>query len=274
MKIRLLRAAIVALATLVLGYLALCLGVYLMQGKLIFPAPTGAQTPRTVGGQLLRIPQDGGEVVALHYPAPIGAPTVVHFHGNGEQLADDTHWLERLHDLGLGVLAVEYPGYGMSPGKPSEKGNYSAAETALGYLREKLGVPVEQTVLEGQSLGSGAATEMARRGLGARLVLLSPFTSIVDMAGRAFPFLPAGLLVRHRFDNASKIGWIRMPTLIVHGTADEVVPVEMGKRLAELSPNAELHLIEGAPHDLQSAGSEKLARCVAAFARGERCQLP
>jgi len=103
-------------------------------------------------------------------------------------------------------------------------------------------------VLLGQSLGTGVATEMARRGSGARLILISPFTSVPEMARFRIPFFPASL-VRHRFDNKAKAAGITLPVLIIHGTEDEVVPFAMGERLVSLFPHAQLAPIRGGQHN-------------------------
>jgi uncharacterized protein len=157
---------------------------------------------------------------------------------------------QRFQEAGLGFYAVEYPGYGLAAGQePSEKGIYAAAEAALAHLHGTLGVPRERTVLQGQSLGSGVAVEMAKRGHGARLVLISPYTSITEMGARIFPLLPASLLVRDPFDSAAKAPGIELPVLIVHGTRDEVIPVDMGQRLGTLFPNATVSLLEDRSHN-------------------------
>ena len=93
-------------------------------------------------------------------------------------------------------------------------------------------------MLQGQSLGSGLAAEMARRGLGGRLILISPFTSMASLGQRFFPWLPVAPLVRHRFDTLSKAPGIGVPVLIVHGTEDELVPFSMGEELARVFPRA------------------------------------
>jgi pimeloyl-ACP methyl ester carboxylesterase len=147
---------------------------------------------------------------------------------------------------------------------------YQAAEVALAELRAS-GVGPEATVLSSRSVGGGVAVEMAKRGHGARLVLLAPFTSVVDMANLAFPFLPTRLLVRDRFDNAAKAPGIRVPVLILHGDQDEIIPVEMGQRLGKLFPHATLETIPGAHHnDLLERTWPALVDRVAAFARVSR----
>ncbi|QRN93074.1 alpha/beta hydrolase [Archangium violaceum] len=239
------------LVTLVIGYVGLCVLVFLNQRHILFPAPPGAREPELPGASLLRISgPEGSTAYAFHVPAPEGAPTVVHFHGNGEQLAD-VEWLaQHYQEAGLGFYAVEFPGYGLATEQgPSEEGSYAAAETALEYLHRELGVPRERTVLQGQSLGSGVAVEMAKRGHGVRLVLITPYTSIVDMGAKVFPWLPVRLLARDRFDSASKAPELKLPVLIVHGTRDEIIPTDMGRRMGTLFPNATVRLIEGRRHN-------------------------
>jgi pimeloyl-ACP methyl ester carboxylesterase len=212
---------IIALATLVAGYLAVCLLLFTQQRRILFPAPHRAGPPAT---------------------AP-GSPTVVYFHGNAE-CASDMGWLAQwFHERGFGFIAVEYPGYGEMPGEPSEDGVFAAAEAALKPL------PHDSVILVGQSLGSGPAVEMAARGYGTRLVLLTPFTSIGDAAQLHFPWLPAKWLVRDQFDSASKASRVKIPVLVVHGDQDEVVPYVLGQRLAPMFPSSELMTVPGGHHN-------------------------
>jgi pimeloyl-ACP methyl ester carboxylesterase len=234
----------IALGALALGYAAICALVFAGQRRLLYPAPPGAREPRLHGAQLMRM----GEVVALYVPPRESARTVVLFHGNGEDLADAPWLMAPLAAAGLGVLAVEYPGYGlMRAHPPSEAALASAAEAAVQWLLRS--TPREQIALLGVSLGSGVATQLAARGLGARLMLVTPYTSIADVAGRHFPWLPARLLVRDRFDNLQLAPSITIPALVVHGTADEVIPFALGERLSKALPNAHFVEREGAHHN-------------------------
>ena len=266
------RKLVIALASVAGFLVAAAALLWALQGQLIFPVPAGAQLPERREA-LLRLASPQGEVVALHLPAAPGSPTLVLFHGNGEELADIESWAAALNRRGLGALAVEYPGYGLarSSGPPGEEACYRAAEVALAHLRETLGVPVAQTVLVGHSLGSAVAAEMALRGRGARLVLLSPITSIADEARMLVPVVPVGLLVRHRFDTFAKAPRIGVPTLIVHGDHDEVAPVEGGRRLSRALPDARLIEVPGGEHMIIPPRLEELAGCVDRFARGGEC---
>ena len=268
------RKVLIAIASVLVFWVGLTIVAFFAQGLLIFPVPASAQTPMARLGTLLRLPSEQGEIVALHFPAEEGEPTVVLFHGNGEELADVEDWAWMLSRHGLGALAVEYPGYGLAKaaGRPSEQGCYHAAEVALAHLREKLGVPAERTVLCGHSLGSAVAAEMALRRRGARLVLLSPITSIDDEARTMFPFLPVGLLLRHHFATLEKAARIEVPTLLVHGAQDEVAPVWMGEKLSRALPHARLIVVAGGTHDLIWPRLVPLAACVNEFAHGRECE--
>lgn len=253
-----------ALGLVAACYAGLSLLAFRAQERLIFPAPPPRALPAIPGAQIWWLEAPSGPAPALYLEGPPGAPVLVHFHGNAEQLADLGPLLQRLRAQELGALAVEYPGYGAAAGAPSEEAIVQVAELALQRLRSR-GVAPAQIVLQGQSLGTGVAAEMARRGHGGKLSLLSPYTSMVDMARRVAPFLPVSALLLHRFDTAAKAPGIGIPVLILHGTRDEVVPAEMGVRLAKLFPHARLELLEGASH----AGlfAERGDGIIAAFAR-------
>ncbi|HEY3452855.1 MAG TPA: alpha/beta fold hydrolase [Myxococcales bacterium] len=268
------RKVLIVLGSVALGWILAMVVVSTQQVRIIFPAPPGnGHAPGR--GKVLRLPSPAGEIAAVHFEGPPGSRTAIFFHGNGEEMVDGEDWAVELQRAGLGVLLVEYPGYGLtkSLGPPSEEKCYLAAETALTYLRETLGVPVERTILSGHSLGSAVAAEMALRGRGARLVLLSPLSSTADVGKDWLWYLPVDLLVRHRFETLKKAPRIHVPTLVVHGKRDQVAPVWMGERIAKALPNVQLVVLESANHDLIWPRLNPLAVCVAAFADGKACEL-
>jgi pimeloyl-ACP methyl ester carboxylesterase len=255
------------LGALVAAYAGVSLLAFVFQERLIFPAPPPRPLPTLAAAEVWWLAAREGTAPALYLEGPPGAPVIVHFHGNAEQLADLGDLFRRLREQGLGVLGVEYPGYGAAAGSPSERAMDEVAELALQRLRAR-GVAPARIVLQGQSLGTGVAAEMALRGHGGKLSLLSPYTSMVDMARRVAPWLPVSALLVHRFDTAAKAPKLDIPVLIVHGTRDEVVPVAMGARLAQLFPRARLQLVEGASHaGLFAARAEDMAALIAGFAR-------
>jgi fermentation-respiration switch protein FrsA (DUF1100 family) len=110
---------------------------------------------------------------------------------------------------------------------------------------------------------------MARRGRGRALVLVTPFTSIPDAAAFHAPFLPTRLIISEQFDTLSRAGAINVPTLVVHGTLDEVVPFFMGERVAAAIAGARFVRIEGGRHNDLFDRDPHLLRTIAAFSRGE-----
>ena len=107
----------------------------------------------------------------------------------------------------------------------------------------------DRIVLWGQSLGTGIAAEMARRGRGSRLVLVAPFASTVAMARRVVPFLPASLVMADRFDTLAKAPDISAPTLVVHGDIDDVIPFEQGELVSRTLPHGTLLKVPEGRHD-------------------------
>jgi len=240
----------VVAGALVVVYVALVEAVALGHRRLLYPRPVGGEPRCTPPGEYLVFEgPHGRRIHTVHYPAPLGEPTVVFFHGNGDALVGKEPLLEAMAREGVGVYGVEYPGYGAASAyRPSEAAIYEDAEAALQRLATELGVPREHTVLMGHSLGTGVAVEMARRGFGARMILVAPFTSIPDVGARLVPAVPVRWILRDRFDSLSKAPGIKLPTLVVHGTADDVVPIELGRRLAAALPGARLLVMEGAGH--------------------------
>jgi fermentation-respiration switch protein FrsA (DUF1100 family) len=234
----------------------------------LFPASEVALAEAPPGFEALSLAaRDGVRVHALALPAPPGARTLVYFHNNRETIAARA-WLAReLRARGLGVVLVEYRGYGASRGaEPTEEGLYLDAEAALDHLASR-GIAPDRVVLWGTSLGSGVAAEMARRGRGARLVLEAPYTSIPGLIADVAPFVPADLLVLDRFDTLSKSAEIRVPTLVMHGDADEIVPFWMGQRVAREIRGARLVRVRGAHHgDVFARDGARLLDDVVAFA--------
>ncbi|QDH33360.1 alpha/beta fold hydrolase [Porphyrobacter sp. YT40] len=232
---------------LLVAYLAVLAVLFFAQRSLIYPAPQERHAPAPGFAEVTLQTADGLALQA-HWRAPdAGRPAIVFFHGNGGSLAGARFETQAYAEQGYGVLLVEYRGYGGNPGAPSEAGFYQDGRAAMAFLGAQ-GLAAEQTVIVGHSLGTGTATQMAREFAPAALVLLAPLTSLPDAAGEAMPLVPAGLLVRDRFENIAKVPRLRMPILILHGTADTVVPFALGERLAKAAPTATFRAVEGAEH--------------------------
>lgn len=222
------------------GYLALCGVARALYPRALFPAPQVYGTPEIGDPNASLVTM--GTTIGLYWPAPSEtARTIVMFHGNGETIFHGVQMGTELHRRGLGVLLVEYRGYGTLHGdRPSEAMLYEDGESAITWLAKEKGITDDRLTVFGWSLGSSVAAEMAYRGHGSRLVLVSPFTSIVAMGKRFAPILPVSLIMSHRLDTISKAPKIEQPALVIHGDADELIPVQMGRDVAAKLPNSTL----------------------------------
>jgi fermentation-respiration switch protein FrsA (DUF1100 family) len=171
---------------------------------------------------------------------------ILYFHGNAESAMQNLPLAEELARHGIDTFLAEYRGYSGLSGRPTEAGLYQDGEAALrafGDVPDSPGI-----VFVGRSLGSGVAVEIASRRPPRLLILISPYTSLVDM-GRSLVGPLAPVLVPDRFDNLSKIAALTCPIVILHGTRDEVVPFEMGRRLAAAGRNVRFVPLEGRGHN-------------------------
>lgn len=220
---------------LALGYGAWCATFYFLQDRMIYPIAglPGSRAPVPPGVVVLSRSIPGGEVSAWFYPPPNPpAPAVIFFHGNGETIAKQGETAAGYARLGVGLLLVEYRGYGGSAGRPSQR---SIVEDAVWFYDQLCGRPEvdrEQIVLHGRSLGGGFAVQLAAQRPAAGLVLESTFTSIAQLARRFG--VPAGLL-RTPLRTEEALPTLDLPVLIIHGSRDAIVPVSHGRALRDLA---------------------------------------
>ncbi len=237
-----------------IGYLALCLVVYLTQAKLIyFPGPAPRTTPGEFGLEFRELEFLSTDGVRLHgwfLPVKDAHGAVLVSHGNAGSIEGRIELARAFLELGWAVLLYDYRGYGKSAGQPDEEGTYKDAEAAHEHLTSVEGFASERVVLYGESLGAGVALELARRRPCAAVICESAFTSLPDVGAKAYPFLPVRLLARFRYDNVAKVAELGVPLLLIHSPADEIVPIEHGRRLLEAARAPKrLLLTEGGHND-------------------------
>lgn len=197
---------------------------------------------------------DGMELHGWWIPAGGGGaarPTILWMHGNAGNISHRLHNARLLHDrLDVNIFLFDYREYGLSQGEVSEEGTYTDADGALAYLMSRPDLDSSRLVYFGRSVGAAVAVELARRRAPAALILESPMTSIRAMARAIFPWLPVGSLLSTKYDSLAKIGALRVPLLVLHGTADEIVPFAQGQELFEAANEPKrFYAIEGARHN-------------------------
>jgi fermentation-respiration switch protein FrsA (DUF1100 family) len=212
-------------------YAVVALSAFFFQRRLTyFPdpertAPASFNLPRV---EERIIETDGERLVSWFAPASPGRPTVLYFHGNAGNLASRSERVRRFLARGWGVLFMSYRGYSGSSGSPSERANVADAKRAYEMLRRE-GVPPEDIIVYGESLGSGVAVQVAAEKGIAGLVLDAPYTSIVDVAAVSYPYLPVRPFILDRYETMRYLPKVTAPLLVMHGEEDGVIPVAMGK---------------------------------------------
>lgn len=254
--------SLVALTEILLGglgvYALLALLAWRFQERIAFPAPRAPlPDPPPQGLQdaerVTLTMRDGTRLSGWYVPPfPRPAPSfsaLLWFYGNGENIAAIWPVLREFRPPRTALLVVDYPGYGASDGRTTEPALYEAADLAYAALASRAGVDPARVQVYGRSMGTVAATYVAATRPVAGLILESPFTNARDMARRHYAPFPR-FLIRLRLDNLRTITRVRCPVLVLHGTGDRLVPLEMGQRVAEAAPGpVELVLIEGAGHN-------------------------
>lgn len=222
----------------VAAYLLLGVAGYFAQRKLMYFPDRARVAPASVGlanveERVLKTP-DGAQVIAWYGKAQPGQPTLLYFHGNGGSLSIRAERIRRFMAEGWGVYMMTYRGYGGSTGSPTEVHNVADARLAYGALVHE-GVAPKSIIAYGESLGTNIAVRIAaEREVGA-VILDAPYTSIVDVAAGAYPFVPVRFILTDRYETARYIASVKVPLLILHGARDGVVPVAMGKELHRLA---------------------------------------
>ena len=254
------------LLVLYLGWLLLLL---VGQRQLIY-LRDGLQTiPGVVGGipglRTYRIAVPGGEVDAWFIPpsGPTPAPALIFTHGNAELIDYSVGDFAEFARKGLGVIMVEYPGYGRSTGRPSFETIEAVVLGAYDTLVAQPEVDRERVVAYGRSLGGGAAAALSQKRPLAALVFQSAFTSLRPYARR---YLAPGFLIRDRFEVEEAVRAFRGPVLLVHGRSDQVVPYSHSEALVEAAADGTLVTHECGHNDCPPDWGAHVERVIAFLA--------
>lgn len=258
------------LAPLFIFYCTLLLALYVFQRDLVFHPMADTKLPAEYGLEdfenLIITADDKTKVQLWYKKAKEHHPTVVYFPGNAQSIGNRSNRFAEIAKTGFGVLAVSYRGYGQSEGFPSEDGLYSDARAAMSYATTQLNIPSRQMILYGESLGTAVATYAATEYAIGGLILDSPPLSILARGEELYPYVPVSWLLKDVFPTVERIKDIDAPLLILHGSADSVVPVEHGKKLyAEAVKPKRIIIFKGEEHVATPA--PRVAKEVVAFAK-------
>lgn len=240
-------------AALLCVYITIVLLTYFFQARLVFfPTRSIDATPLQVNLKYEDVwlqTEDGKRVHGWYVAKENARWTVLMFHGNGGNISHRLPTLSLLHAIGVNTLLIDYRGYGLSEGRPSEQATYLDAMAAWQYLvRERS--RADAIIIFGRSLGGAVAMWLADKVKPRGLILESTFTSLTEMAEYHYPFLPVRYIVRMHYDSMSIAGNIQGPTFVLHSRSDEIVPFELGVKLYDaLSGSKSFLEIQGSHND-------------------------
>ena len=268
-------------------YLVILVMLALLQRYLIYhPFPAKeitAEQARVPDGRVTTVTvatDDGLELHGWHFAAD-GAPAagvprpadnlpgrgllILYFSGNAGNRTIRADDCLDFTALGAEVLLVDYRGYGENPGSPSEEGLAADARAVWRYATEDRGIPAERIVLFGESLGGGVATRLCAEACQsgerpAGLILTATFSSLVDTASWHYPYLPVRLVMIDRYPSVDRAQHVTCPVLQLHGTADDIVPFELGRKLFDAWPEASVSNVAKRFVELPHAGHNDIPR--------------
>ncbi|CAL1146446.1 unnamed protein product [Cladocopium goreaui] len=163
---------------------------------------------------------------------------VLFLHSNGEDIGMCHTFASRLRDLlEVHVLLVEFPGYGLCSGKPSEDSLQSAADACFRYVREVLQVAPADIIVMGRSMGAAVALSLAEKFYFGGLVLIAPFLSLRDALGQYTGAKMSEMMLDEVFCNKERIKGVKVPTLVIHGQKDRLIDSSQGQQLFDLCPS-------------------------------------
>jgi len=226
------------LLILVSIYFFILISTYIFQRSLLYHPKENNYFGDTLTVEIEKVKintQDGIELLSWYHNKNLNSyKTILFLHGNAGSLENRIHKINHFKEMNVNFLLISWRGFSGNKGKPTEKGLYEDAKSAVAWLKSK-GVNENNIIIYGESLGTGVATEIAQNKNFAGIILESPFTSMVDAGKNKYPYLPVRLLLKDKYESNRKIKNIKSPILIMHGKVDNLVPFDMGKKMYELA---------------------------------------
>jgi uncharacterized protein len=251
-------------------YVGIAAVLYATQRSLMYFPDTAHTTPAQASlpqaDEVALTAADGVGITVWHVAPQNEKPVILYFHGNGGALHYRVGRFKKLVNEGIGLVALEYRGFGGNSGTPSEHGLIADAEAAYAFAAERY--PAKQIVVWGESLGTGVAVALAAEKPVGRVILEAPFTSAAAVAAIRYWYMPVRLLMKDQFHSDERIAKVTAPILILHGLHDRVVPYTMGEQLFERAnqPKHIVKFLDGGHEDLDANGA---LHAVARFLAGD-----
>ncbi|MEM0945257.1 MAG: alpha/beta hydrolase [Pseudomonadota bacterium] len=228
------RGVAIAAAAAGLLWVGACVALLLARHDIIYAFVDGYDASRAPPGlTVTRIPAaDGTPLLIWVSPPEMGQPTILYFTGNGGYLRSARTRLRALAEAGFGVVAMNYRGAGSMPGTPSEPAIISDAEVVYDWVRETYPGPLPG--LFGSSLGAAVAVQVAARREVSAVVLEAPFARLCEVGEVHYAYVPVCfILPDNRWASVDRIAEIDAPLLVLHGGADQVIPISQAEKLFE-----------------------------------------
>lgn len=241
---------VISISILAFIYLAFCILFYTTQDKFLFPAKKIAADYKINSSlnfeELTLKVSDDVQLSGVMFNANQPKGIVLHFHGNKQNILDMESLAKPFVGMGYSFVAMDYRTYGKSTGALSEENLFSDAKLFLELL-EKRGWKQSDIILMGHSIGTGIATQLASISNTKALILYAPYYTFKDLIAEKMPILPIGMLIKYPLNSAKYMESVNCPVLILHGTLDELVPINHAKKLSEI--NGKLISIENGKHE-------------------------
>jgi len=226
------------LLAVAVGYVGVTALVWLAQESLLFyPQPAIARPAAPAGWRIEEVAlqtRDGKRLAGVLAMPPVARPPlVVFFGGNAQEATSFAPSVAQTYGE-RAVLLMNYRGYGASEGRPGEAALVGDGIEVFDWAARRADIDASRIALHGVSLGTGVAVQVAAARPAKCVVLTSPYASALDIAREMYPWLPVALLLRHPFDSAARAPALRMPALILMGSADTLIPPRHSERLASL----------------------------------------
>ena len=226
------------LILILLGYLVITFVLFFFQRNLLYyPAINNYSGEKlNVSVEKVKIKtEDNIELLSWYHKKNSGDyKTILFLHGNAGTLENRIYKINHFKNMNVNFLIIAWRGFSGNKGKPTEKGLYEDAKSALRWLANK-GVKEESIIIYGESLGTGVATEIAQNKNFAGVILETPFTSMVNVGKTKYPFFPVSFLLKDKYESDKKIKNIKSPIFIMHGEVDKIIPFWMGEKMYELA---------------------------------------